>query len=422
MEENKLVFSDILDSPVDERDHIWDNICGIGARDIPDEWVSPWYKVVDQKNSMWCMSYSATALWAIIEYMVSNGKNKLEFSKEFTMFNAKENDGSPKVAGTYGRTIAENAYKQGFCPESFCPTTLKGEHKGEIKRPSQSAYDEALKHKPDGYARIADLNGILTAIYKNGGVFTSLLYYAEMLKPDKGYIGRPSESSSKLGGHSTTWIGYSRNKKVLVKNEYYTGFFIQLNSYGESQGRFGIELVPFDIMQWVGGRYHYTSDKIFREAWTFYYKKDVVMNKYFIDNQPKNVIKDAKPVDIRFKVGSNIAHIDGKQVKMDVVPKVIGGVTFIPVRFMFDAVDCDVKYIKQADGHHLIRGVDRNTAVKVDLNLGYKSAYIDGKEYRLLQAPFVENSRTYVPVRAIGEMLGCKVGYDPVTKEIPITR
>lgn len=422
MEETKLFFNDLLDSPVDERDHVWDNICGISVDDTPDEWISPWYNVRDQKNTMWCMSFASTGLWEIVEYMVSAGKNKLDFSKEFVMYNAKDKDGSPTTQGTYGRTIAENAIKLGFCPENLCPTTYKGELKGEIKKPSDVAFKEALKHKPEGYAKVADLNGILTAIYNNGGVFTSLLYYSDMLRPSKGFIRRPPETSARLGGHSTVWIGYSKTKKAKIGGEDFTGFFIQLNAYGETQGRFGIELIPFDVLNWAGGRYHYSSDKIFREAWTFYYKKDVKLNKFFIDNQPKEVIKDAKSINLKFKLDSKTAYVDGKAVTMDTAPKIINGISFVPFRFIFNAMDCKVDYTQKPDGHHFIRATDKNTAVTVDLNIGYTVGYVDGKEYVMLQAPFVENGRTFVPLRAIGDMLGCKVDFNPKTREITIVR
>ena len=424
-----MKFNNILDSPIDERDKIYDNICGISAAQIPDEWISPYYKVENQNNSMWCMSYSEARVWEIVEYMVSNGLNKLEFSEEFIMFNAKETDGLPKVKGTTGRAIADNAIKFGFCPESLCPTTNIGELRGEIAKPSQAAYDEASKHRPEAYARVVTLDGILTAIYQCGAVFTSLLYYSSMMNSKEGYIAEPHWSDTKLGGHSTAWPGYSKTKVCVVGNKRHTGFFIQLNSYGKKQGRFGIELLPFDVLNWVGGRYKYSMDRIFREAWCFFRIKDVVENQFFIDNQPAEVIKNAKPIDMTFIIGSEVAIIDGNAVTMDVAPMIRNSCTFVPFRFIFEAMDCAVSYTKDTteyedenESHDSIRGVDRNTAVTVDLNIGWQVGYVNGQSYTMIEPPFIEKDRTYIPLRAVGQMLGCEVDYEKYTKTITIKR
>lgn len=418
------MFFNTQDSPLDERDYIYENVCGINKETLPDEWLAPYYPVYDQHSSMWCMAFSSTSLWQIIEYMISNGKNKIEFSKQFTMYNAKQTDNLPTIAGTTGRAICNNAIKLGFCPENLCSSTLKGELRGEIATPSQEAFTAALKHKPDAYARVSTLEGILTAIYQHGGVITSILYYSDMLHPKLGFIARPAATSKKLGCHSTALIGYSKTKEYTLNGRTYKGFLIQLNSYGESQGRFGIEYIPFACIEenWCGGILGSDDNRIFREAWVFYPKKDQVLNRYFIDHQPKEVIKDAKSVQMTFTLKSKKALVNGQAISLDAPPLIKHNVTFVPFRFIFEQLDCDVKYIPAKDGHHTIIGIDRNTAFKVSVNIGYKIGYAGSNEYTLLEPPFIKNNRTYIPLRAISEMLGCKVDYYGASKQIIISR
>ena len=60
--------------------------------------------------------------------------------------------------------------------------------------------------------------------------------------------------------------------------------------------------------------------------------------------------------------------------------------------------------------------------MKIEMTIGSKTAYVDGREVTLLRAPEEQNGTTLVPIRFVAEALGCQVDYDSKTKKITIVR
>jgi len=48
--------------------------------------------------------------------------------------------------------------------------------------------------------------------------------------------------------------------------------------------------------------------------------------------------------------------------------------------------------------------------------------YLDGKQVSTTVAPYIANGRTLIPIRAVTEALGAKVGWNDITKTVTITR
>lgn len=57
----------------------------------------------------------------------------------------------------------------------------------------------------------------------------------------------------------------------------------------------------------------------------------------------------------------------------------------------------------------------------IKLQIGNKTYYNNGKAERMDAAPFLENCRTFVPIRFIAEALGCTVNWDDLTRTVTIT-
>lgn len=60
--------------------------------------------------------------------------------------------------------------------------------------------------------------------------------------------------------------------------------------------------------------------------------------------------------------------------------------------------------------------------MKIELQIGSKTAYVDGKKETLLRAPDIVNGTTLVPVRFIAEHLGCTVNYYADSQKIEIIK
>lgn len=60
--------------------------------------------------------------------------------------------------------------------------------------------------------------------------------------------------------------------------------------------------------------------------------------------------------------------------------------------------------------------------MKIIMQIGNKTAYVDNKPVELDVAPKIENNRTLIPLRFVAENLGCKVEWDQNTKTITIIK
>jgi hypothetical protein len=56
------------------------------------------------------------------------------------------------------------------------------------------------------------------------------------------------------------------------------------------------------------------------------------------------------------------------------------------------------------------------------MTIGSKTITVDGTESDMDVAPFIQNSRTFVPIRFVSEALGCTVEWDDATKTVTITK
>ncbi len=396
----------LIDSPVDERDYIYENVCGFSK--LPRKFINKNVYTKDQKNTMKCVGYSLSYLLENIEQMRIDSKDIPMLSAQFIYYNS----GKPNNDGTTIRGALDGLKKYGACEDRLCPVE-GGDTLNSMSKPSIEAYKDAEKRRIDGYAQVSTLDGILQAIVENGGVEVSMLYYAEMLRPQNGYIAKPSESSTRMGNHAKVIIGYDLDHKVTLKGVEYEGVFVQLNSYGDSQGAYGIEMIPIDYMNWVGGRYQYYSDRIFREAWAVIDKTQIKNDKFFYDTQPNSVLPLPKPVDIVIKANSSKAIINGVEKQLDAPPVILDGTTYVPLRFISENMDCKVDF-KKINGFDNVFVRDKTTGRKVDVIIGIKIGYVDGKEYVMLKPAYIDvkTGRTMMPIRAMSDMLGCKVDWN----------
>ena len=106
-------------------------------------------------------------------------------------------------------------------------------------------------------------------------------------------------------------------------------------------------------------------------------------------------------------IGEANALVNGKTESTDVPAKIVSERTFLPVRFVAEALGAKVEWNGDS-GTVTITDGDK----KIELTIGKSEITVDGKTEKLDAAPFIENSRTLVPVRFVSEALGAKVEWD----------
>ena len=125
------------------------------------------------------------------------------------------------------------------------------------------------------------------------------------------------------------------------------------------------------------------------------------LHDYYIDI-PKEALKGS----IIMSIGSDKAFIDGEEKSGD-KPISTSGRTLVPLRFASEALGAKVDWLAKSNKVTIILNNK-----KIELNIGSKDMYINNKKTVLDVAAKTYNSRTYLPIRAIGEALGKFVAYN----------
>lgn len=111
--------------------------------------------------------------------------------------------------------------------------------------------------------------------------------------------------------------------------------------------------------------------------------------------------------------------VNGVRVESDVPAMNVSGSTMLPFRAIFNALGVGDDKIKWNQNSKSIEVREENTYIF--LVIGSTGAVVNDKLITLNAAPYIDNGRTYVPVRFVSETLGADVDWDKSTKTVKIT-
>ena len=120
--------------------------------------------------------------------------------------------------------------------------------------------------------------------------------------------------------------------------------------------------------------------------------------------------------EIRMTVNKSFAFVDDRIQNLDAAPIIRNSRTMLPVRFVAETLGATVGW-DAATSTATITGA--NGAV-IEITIGASEAKIGGETVALDAPAFIENSRTYLPVRFVAEALGAYVGWDGTTSTATI--
>ncbi|MEF2244025.1 stalk domain-containing protein [Paenibacillus sp. IITD108] len=118
---------------------------------------------------------------------------------------------------------------------------------------------------------------------------------------------------------------------------------------------------------------------------------------------------------IEMQVGNSTAKVNGKSLKLETAPLLQKGTTYVPVRFVSEAMGSEIVYEHKTRRVTVLRGKQM-----LEMNIGQKEYTLNGVRYQSEVAPFTQNGRTLIPIRLFSEQLGFKVEYEPTNKKITI--
>lgn len=116
-----------------------------------------------------------------------------------------------------------------------------------------------------------------------------------------------------------------------------------------------------------------------------------------------------------FFIGSTVMTVNGSNIIMDAAPYIKNGRTYVPVRYLGDALGATTSWDAATQTVTVTKG-DKT----VVLVIGSKTAKVNGQDVAMDVAPEISNGRTMLPARYVAEGLGYQVGWNPALKQVVI--
>lgn len=291
-----------LPSPPDERDYKAKDYLSMGVR--PKSYIPAVTAPVHCQEYDDCTAFAlATAKFYHEE---RERKSQMEFSPLYSFFDREESDWQGE--GRYLREVLNAAKKRGIArvcdiPEGM-PYEAKYPYRG-ISNVLASVRDKAAEFKIAAYARAVDLDEAAECIYQHGAALISLPVRVSfdafvLKKEDEMVLPVPSSNERIRGYHAVCAMGYT-DEGVMIQN-----------SWGEAWGAKGFAILPWN--------YPIT------EVWTM------------IDEKKKWDL-------IELPVGAEYAKINGEYVQLDAPAKILNDRTMVPIRFVAEALGCEVEWL-----------------------------------------------------------------------------
>ena len=133
--------------------------------------------------------------------------------------------------------------------------------------------------------------------------------------------------------------------------------------------------------------------------------------------------KDNSINQIILTIGKKDAQVFGKTKSNDVAPKIKNNRTMLPARFVAENLGAKVEW----DGEKQLvtitgKNLKTDENVTILITIGAATVKVNGKEIKLDSPAFIENNRTYTPIRFISEELGTSVEWVEKDKKVIITK
>lgn len=123
----------------------------------------------------------------------------------------------------------------------------------------------------------------------------------------------------------------------------------------------------------------------------------------------------------RFYLNRTNYYKDSSAYMMDVAPIIIEDRTFLPIRYVADALDADVEWLEEEKQVNIRRG-SLNVSLWIDkpwATVNGEADFID-QQNQNVSPTLVPPGRTMLPIRFIAESLDCQVEWDEQTHEVKI--
>ncbi len=125
----------------------------------------------------------------------------------------------------------------------------------------------------------------------------------------------------------------------------------------------------------------------------------------------------ATGVELKMTLGKTDYTVNGEKKTMDVAPIIRNSRTMLPVRYVAEALGAEIGW-----GGATSTATLKTADTEIKITVGASEALVNGQAVKLDSPAFIENSRTYMPVRFVAETLGASVAWDGATSTATITK
>jgi Copper amine oxidase N-terminal domain. len=127
---------------------------------------------------------------------------------------------------------------------------------------------------------------------------------------------------------------------------------------------------------------------------------------------------DAQKATVVFTVDNTKYTVNGVEKTADVAPYIKDGRTFLPVRYVAEALGVSSDNILWDAATKTVTLFKGDRVVK--LKIGSKVLYVNGTAINMDVAPEIKNGRTMLPLRWVGTALGVTVEWDEEARTVTV--
>jgi len=131
-----------------------------------------------------------------------------------------------------------------------------------------------------------------------------------------------------------------------------------------------------------------------------------------ISNPPTTASSVVKPL-IMFFIGEKIYLSDNKEFVMDIAPFVSGGRTFVPLKYLAEALGAKINWDQTSQSISITKD---QTTVVVEINKNV--ILINGQQKSMDVKPIISNERTFLPAKYIADAFGYSSSWDATQNSI----
>jgi len=307
-----------------------------------------------------------------------------EFSALFIREMMIEHYGSNGMGECDLTQCAEIVKNIGVCEEEMLPYSLADEPFIPV---TNSMMENASNYKVKDYLTFTNWRDAFQAM----AIYNSALYIGHLVTSQHyncrniGYLDGPTGALDLLGAHAANITGFD-----LIANE------MTYKSSWKGQGdEHGYLTMSLDWMKWK------TAD--FGMTWW----SELVI---FLDERNTSKI-------VKLQIGNPEISIDGEVGIMDTQPTIKNGRTFVPIRFISQALDAEISWDPEERKAQIIYGEDVVTLID-----GSATTFVNNNIVMLDAPTFIQDGRLMVPLRMLADTFGANTHWDYHSRIITITK